>query len=153
MATLRISGGTITLPSGTITDDAISTTAAIDVDKMQVLMKPFTNFGFAFDATPTTRTEVVFIASSAGVIRGFHAGLYDTGTSTSVAFDMKKNGTTVLSSAVTVTHSQSDRSINDGTISVTSVAADDVITFVMTVSSSTGAQGPFAFAEIQEVPA
>lgn len=153
MATLRISGGTITLPSGTITDDAISTTAAIDVDKLQVLFKPTTNLGFAIGATPTAREEIIFIASTAGVIRGFHAGLNDTGTSTSITFDLKKNGTTVLSSVITVTHSDADKTVKDGTLSVTSYAADDVLSVAMAVSSSTGAQGPFAFAELQEVPA
>ncbi len=65
-------------------------------------------------------------------------------------FDCKKNGTTILSSVVNITHSDADRAVKDGTLSVTTVAADDVISISLAVTSSTGAQGPFAWVEIQE---
>lgn len=149
-ATFKITGGTLTLPSGIVTDDTVATAAAIDVDKLQHLYKCGTNFDLAVGGTPVTREETVFVASGAGVIRGFHYTCTDTGTSTSIAWDLKKNGTTVLSGAGSTTHSDTDRQVKDGTLSVTTFAADDHFTIVMTVSSATGALGPFAWAEFEE---
>ena len=149
-ATFKITGGTITYPSGTITDDAISATAAIAVDKLQHIHKPGTNFDLAVGGTPVTREETVFVASTAGTIHGFHWLLTDTGSSTSIAWDLKKNGTTVLSGAGSSTHSDSDGTVKDGSLSVLTFAANDRFTISMTVSSATGAQGPFAWADLEE---
>jgi hypothetical protein len=100
--------------------------------------------------TPTTREEIVYVASQAGTVRGFAALLNETGTSSSITFDLKKNGVTMLSSVVTITNATADRAVTAGTLSVTSFAADDVLSISMAVSSSTGAQGPFAFIELEE---
>lgn len=109
---MRITGGVLTLDRGSILNDAISSAAAIDADKMQHCYKP--------------------------------------GTSTSITFDLKKNGTTMLSAVETITHGDSDRSVQTPTLSVTTFAADDVISIAMAVSSSTGAQGPYAWIELEE---
>ena len=146
----KITGGTITYATGSITDDAIANTAAISADKLKHIFKPGTNFDLAVGGTPVTREETVFVASTSGTIRGFHYLLTDTGTTTSIAWDLKKNGTTVLSGTGSSTHSDTDGSVEDGTLSVTSFVADDRFTIVMTVTSATGAQGPFAWADLEE---
>jgi len=133
-----------------VTNESIASGAAIDADKMQHTYKPGTNFGFVIGGTPTTREEIVYVASQAGTVRGFAALLNETGTSSSITFDLKKNGVTMLSSVVTITNATADRAVTAGTLSVTSFAADDVLSISMAVSSSTGAQGPFAFIELEE---
>lgn len=143
-------GGTFTLAAGEVTDAAIATTTTIDADKLQHAYKPFTNFDLAIGATPVAREEIVFVAQTAGTIRNFHCLLNDTGTSTDVDFDLKVNGSSVLSAAVNVTHSDSDRAVKDGTINSASLSADDVVSIELAVTSSTGAQGPFAWAVIEE---
>lgn len=155
MSQLKIVGGTIQMPSGAITNDNISgdSGAEIDADKLQHVYKPGTNFDLAIGGTPATREEIVFVASTAGTIRAFHALLNDTGTSTSVSFDLKVNGSSVLSATVDITHSTSDRDVVDGTISSPSLAVGDVVSIAMTATSTTGAQGPFAWAEIEELAA
>lgn len=147
---LRITGGEIVLPAGTIKDQDISSSAAIDADKMQHAYKCGTNFDLAIGATPVAREEIVFTSSGTGTIRGFHALLNDTGTSTNIDFDLKVNGTTVLSSVVNVTHSDADRLVKDGTISSSALTTDDVVSIEIAVTSSTGAQGPFAWVDIEE---
>jgi hypothetical protein len=146
----RWTGGTFTLEAGVVVNESIASSAAIDADKMQHVYKPGTNLGFAIGATPTTREEIVYVASQAGTVRGFAALLNETGTSSSITFDLKKNGVTMLSSVVTITNATADRAVTAGTLSVTSFAADDVLSISMAVSSSTGAQGPFAFIELEE---
>lgn len=146
----RWSGGTITYDAGSIVDQHISSSAAIDADKMQHVHKAFCNFGLEYNATPAAKVFVVYTATAAGTIRDVGAGLYDTGTSTSITFDLKKNGVSVLSSVITVTHSDSDRATVNGTLSGTSFADGDVFTMHLATSSTTGAQGPFMFADFEE---
>ena len=146
----RWTGGTFTLEAGVVTNESIASGAGIDADKMQHTYKPGTNFGLVIGGTPTTREEIVFVASQAGTIRGFNALLNDTGTSSNITFDLKKNGSTVLSGVVTITNATADRAVQAGTLSTTTFAADDVLSIAMAVSSSTGAQGPFAFIELEE---
>jgi hypothetical protein len=146
----RWTGGTFTLEAGVVTNESIASGAGIDADKMQHTYKPGTNFGLVIGGTPTTREEIVFVASQAGTIRGFNALLNDTGTSSNITFDLKKNGSTVLSGVVTITNATADRSVQAGTLSATTFAADDVFSISMAVSSSTGAQGPFAWIELEE---
>jgi len=67
-----------------------------------------------------------------------------------VTFDLKKNGSSVLSSVVTVTNATSDRAVVAGTITTSTIAIGDVISIELAVSSSTGMQGPFAWAVIEE---
>ena len=107
----------------------------------------------AIGGTPVTREETVFVASSAGTIRGFHYTLTDSGTSTSIAWDLKKNGTTVLSSPGSSVHGDGDRVVEDGALSVTTFAADDHLSISMTVTSATGAVGPFAWVVVEEAAA
>lgn len=136
--------GTFTPEAGSISDNHIASAASVSVDKLQHAYSKGTNFAQAIGATPATREEILFVALNSGVLRFFGALLYDTGTSTSVTFDLKKNGTTVLTGVVTITHGTADHTIVEGTFASTSFVAGDVFSVAMTVSSSTGAQGPFA---------
>lgn len=142
--------GTLTLPAGGVRDSHIASNAAIDVDKMQHCTSFGTCFGFAIGGTPTTREEIVHVCGVSGTIRGFHAALNDTGTSTGITFDLKKNGSTVLSATADITHADTDRQTKDGTISSASVSAGDVLSILMTVTSSTGAQGPYSWVVLEE---
>jgi len=145
-------GGTLTFSNGEVNNAAFSSNAAdiLDCDKVQQFANKGTNFGFVIGGTPTTREEIVHVCTYAGTFRGFHAVLNDTGTSTSIAFDCKKNGTTILSSAITITNAMADKAVQDGTLSTTTFAADDIISISMTVTSSTGAQGPYAYVVLEE---
>ena len=149
----RLVGGTLSLDPGSVNSDHIDSTTNIDADKLQHIYKSFTNFDLAIGGTPVTREEIVFVASNTARLRAFSCTLNDTGTSTSITFDIKKNGTTMLTGTVSFTHSDTDKQIKDGTISgAGTITANDIISIAMTVSSATGAQGPFAWAEIEEAP-
>jgi hypothetical protein len=142
--------GTITFETSDISNDAISATTLLDNDKLQHLYKASTNFDLAIGATPVARHEIVYTADKTGTIRNFNCLCNDTGTAASVTFDLKKNGSSVLSSVVTVTNATSDRAVVAGTITTSTIAIGDVISIELAVSSSTGMQGPFAWAVIEE---
>lgn len=142
--------GTLVIDEGAIENRHVSNSTTLDADKMQHIQRCGTGFDLAIGGTPAAREEIVFVATTAGTVRGFHALLNDTGTSTSVTFDLKKNGTTMLSSVITITHSTSDKAVQDGTLSGTSFVADDILSIALAVSSSTGAQGPYAWVAIEE---
>lgn len=150
MATAKLVG-TFTYPSGQITNEHISSSAAVDSDKLQHLHKAYTNFDLAIGGTPAAREEIVYVCEAAtATVRGFHAMLNDTGTSTSVTFDLKKNGTTILTGVVTIVHGDADKSIHDGTLANAALVAGDILSIQLAVSSSTGAQGPFSWVEVDE---
>lgn len=141
------------LPSGSVVNEDISELTKIDNDKLQHLYKAGTGFALAIGGTPAAREEIVFVASTAGVIRGFHCLLNDSGTSTNVNFDLKVNGSTRLTGAVNYLHTDADRTVKDGTLSNAVLAPDDVVSISLAVTSATGAQGPFAWVEIEELSA
>lgn len=146
----HFSAGTMTVPSASISNSQVASNAAVVVTKLQHLYKADTDFGLDSDATPVAHTRTVFTAKGAGTIRNFNCLLNDTGTSTDVDFDLLINGVSALSSAVKVTHADSDRQTKTGTLSTTALVAGDVVTIDLAVTSSTGAQGPYAWAEIDE---
>jgi len=146
------STSTLTFPDGVLKPAMWSGTSGdeLTATKMELFSKRGTNLGFAIGATPTAREEVIFVASTAGSINKFAALLNDTGTSTSIDFILKKNGASIMSSNITITHGTSDGVVVEGTLSSTTFVAGDRFSVSMTVSSSTGAQGPFAWAEFIE---
>ncbi len=140
----------LSLGTGTVVDETISSSTDIDADKLEHLYKPGTCFALAIGGTPAAREEIVFVAQAAATIRGFHCLLNDTGTSTDVDFDLKVNGSSVLSAAVNITNSDTDKATQDGTVSSPSLTAGNVVSISLAVTSSTGAQGPYAWAVIEE---
>lgn len=142
--------GPLTLDGGCVADAQIASNAAVGVDKLKHAYTPGTNFGFAIGATPTTREEIVHVANSAGVIRGFRALLNDSGTATAIDFDLKKNGVSILTAPVSIVHGDGDRTVLESVLADATLAADDVLSISMTVTSSTGAQGPYAWIALAE---
>lgn len=150
MAELRIFGGSVVLPSSCVGNEQVSSTSIIDADKIEQARKRETGFGLAKTGTPVTRTEVLSLVNTTGSIRRFRARLADTGTSTSLTFDLHKNGVSVLSAPISFTNADPDGTPKEGTISTPTLAADDELSVVLTVTSATGAQGPHAVLEYDE---
>jgi len=140
--------------AGAIVDNSnIKSAAAIDPDKMGHYYNPVCNFDLPIGSTPAAREEIVHICASAGTIESFVCGLNETGTTTDIDFDLKVNGTSVLSAAVNVTNSDADRVLKSGTISNPTVAIGDVISVSLATTTTTGAQGPFAQVRVKETSA
>jgi len=150
MSGLRIVGGELTLPTQIITDPFVASNAAIGTEKLKHSYKPSTTFNSAIGDAPATREEIVMVATSAGTIKGFHAMLNVTGSSTDIDFDLKLNGVTVLSSVVNITNTDADGLVKDGVLSTTAFTIDDIFSISMAVTTNTGASGSFAWIDIEE---
>lgn len=146
--------GSVNIDPGTLTTREHSTVEAdrLTRDQLRHVFKPATNFDLAIGGTPATREEICHVAEAAGVVRAFGAGCNNTGTATvALTFDLKKNGTTVLSATVSVTHATADRASVAGTINVPTYVAGDVFSFVLTATTPNDSTGPFAWALFDEL--
>lgn len=143
--------GKISLDAGIINNQHLKSDADIRASKMRHIHKPGCDFGLAIGETPVAEERLIYVAKGAAIVRNFQALLADTGTATDVDFDLKKNDVSILSALPNVTHSQSDGQVVTGTLSDTTLVAGDRLSIELVVTSSTGAQGPFAWTEIEEV--
>lgn len=92
--------------------------------------------------------RVLHVARGAGTITSFRAGLIvaNVGAAT-VTVDLRKNGTTVLSSVITLNSSTATYAKVDGTISSASFVAGDVFEVVITSTAGGGTLGQGVFAQ------
>lgn len=145
----------LTIPDGSFESDHFSAVSGKELVASKVHHRHYctTAFGLEIDDTPVAKEFVIYVARGAETISKFAALLVDTGTSTDVDFVLKKNGSTLMSSDLTITHAESDGEVLDGTGSLSSLAlvADDILSIATVVNSSTGAVGPFAWVEIDSV--
>ena len=141
------------LETDIVGDDQVKSDAAIQSTKLEHFQKAYTNFATAIGGTPATREENEFTASKASSLKAFHCLLNVTGTTSDIDFDVKKNGTTVLSAVTNITNATTDAAVQTGalTASPTTLAIDDVISISMAVTTATGATGAYAWVEIEEV--
>lgn len=137
------------LPAGIITDREVNNTDGnqINESKLCHVYKRTENFDLQRTATPTAQDIILFQADKSGKLGDtLSASLDDTGTATDVTFDVKKNGTTVLTGMIHVLHTDADRVQKTGTFASAAAQAyapGDTISAVVVVSGgTTGAKGP-----------
>lgn len=156
-ATSRISGNLyvegylgasqLVVPVGAVNNDSVAALAGIEASKLEhqhrcMYAQPNT--------TASAETKVVYVCyGTSGTIIDFRAGCISvcTGNAT-ISVDLKKNGTSVLSSAISLTSSDSDRVPVAGTVATTSLSSNDVLEVVVTVNAGTGTLGTGVFAAL-----
>lgn len=122
--------------------------AAVETSKLQHRHQKCYSQEIATTAADEGRVLHV-VSGTSGTIKSFKAGCVvpNIGDST-VAFDLKKNGVSVLSGVVTLTASHAAYELVAGAFSSTSVAAGDVLSVVIDATIGTGTLGKGAFAEL-----
>lgn len=134
-----------------ITSQDVSPSADLPSACMRHIFKPSTDFGLKIGDTPVAAEKIVYVATGVCTVKGFHGLVNAAGSAASITMDLKKNGSSILSSAITITNSTGSRVTVDGTLTSVTLAAGDVLSVPLTVSSSTGMQGPFAWVVVEEV--
>jgi hypothetical protein len=108
------------------------------------------------NSAATAETRVVHHAYGDGDIIAVKAGSIAAaiGDST-VTIDVKKNGTTVLSSTIVLDNANAAYTAESGTLSVLTFSAGDVITVHITISAGTGTlpTGVYVAVTLNEKPA
>ena len=129
---------------GTFVDTDFALGAGLQASKMKHQDQKTIDFHLASNGTPVTRTVTAFRAQGPGSLRAFAAFLTVTGTSTSVVFDVKVNGSSVLTSTITIVDTDANEQLFTTTFNAATLNSGDIVTVIMTVSSASGAQGPVA---------
>ena len=150
-------GGTVTfrggcvLPPSVVGNDQVSAVSPIGAAKVEHQYMPILAQPHGTAAVADRR--VVHVARSAGTVEQFRAGpvVPATGDST-VTVDLRKNGTTVLSSGVLIESSTAAYAVLSGAIASASYVAGDVLEVVIAVSAGTGTlpQGVWGQATLRE---
>jgi hypothetical protein len=102
------------------------------------------NFGLATTGTAVTTTRQIMVARKTGTLRDFIATISAAATVGSMTIDLKINGTSVLSSAISFVVATQADTPQVATISSSAIAVGDVITVASTISGGYDGTGPFA---------
>lgn len=144
--------GGMVIPAASIGNTQVGTTDPIAADKLQHQLQPCYVTGSATTAAAATQAVHV-VRGVSGTLVGFDLGsiVANIGDST-VTVDLKRNGTSLLTAAVTLTSAHAAREVVAATLLTTALAADDVLEVVVTVSAGTGtlAKGVFARVTLRE---
>ena len=139
-----------TAPAQSVSGDAVKTGANVPADKLE--SRIYTSHAQPNSAA-TSETRPLFVARRPGTVNSVLAGSIAKaiGDST-VTVDVKKNGTTILSSVITLDSANTARVGEAGTISVPAFVAGDWFEVVITATIGTGTlpQGVFVQCEMDQ---
>lgn len=148
-----LTADSLTVPNSSVGDTQFNPADPLTAQKQYHQYQPV--FSQARGASPAANTgQTIHVAYGAGTIVGFGAGFMvdESAWTGNVTVDLKKNGTTVLSSVVTLNSGTTVGSVNTVGLAVTTYVAGDVFEVVITYTAGTGTppQGVFARAVLRE---
>lgn len=140
-----LSAKSMTLPDAVVTDDTVAADAAISALKLEHQFKPTYS-----KPSPASEVAVLhYVFGATGVVSNVVAGTVAlcTGDAT-ISIDVKKNGTTILTAPIVLDSANTAYVAEAGTVSVTALAAGDVLTVAVTATAGTGALGTGLFVSL-----
>lgn len=138
----------LTPPAGCITAAAIEAAAGIEASKQEHQHEPV--FRQAHGTAAAARREVLHVVNGATAdLISFKVGnvVASIGNST-ITVDLYKNGSSILSSTITLNSSSTAYSLSSGTFSSSTAVSGDVFEVVVTVSAGSGTLGQGVFASL-----
>lgn len=147
--------GGIALPDGAVTNLQVQAGAAIDSTKLIQRYRRSWRQATSAVTVATLNQILATITGLTGTLRSFKTGSVVAHVGDSVCtVNLFKNGSTVLSSPVTLNSSHTARQLVAGTISTTGLAVDDVLEVVVVATIGTGtlAKGTFGVLSFDELP-
>lgn len=147
----HLSAGSMTVPANTVLDDNVRSDADIEATKLQHQHQITRALSPHATAASTKREVLHSVYGATGTITSFSVGATVAPTGgDSVVVDLLKNGTTVLSGTVTLDSGNSNFVPEDGTVSVTSLVAGDVLEVNVSSVSGTTCKGLYARLVVRE---
>lgn len=142
----------IQLPSECVGNADIEEDAGIEASKIEHPIRH--TYAQAMGAVVASVTKVgVHISRATGTIVSFEAALTQANVgAATVTVDLKKNGTTCLTGAISFSSADANYAVKAGTLSVTTFDDDDVfeLTIVATAGGGTLAQGLTVHTQLYE---
>jgi hypothetical protein len=134
VGTLTMQGGS--LPASVVGNSNVTAGAGIDASKLERQVVR----GFSQSGTATTVTQPVHVVSGATgtVLRAYAGSIVAAVGNATVTVRFRKNGTTILSSDITLDNANTAYIVEQGTLSVTSAVAGDMFDVVITATVGTG---------------
>lgn len=131
--------GGVLIPAGTITDAMVNTGAAISASKLQHDQRVIHAQDSATAATSQSHAVYAVLAAGGATVVLFEAWAITpcVGVDT-VSVDLKKNGTTILTTPISLTVVQSARQTVTATFASTSLAQNDILEVVITPNHTAG---------------
>lgn len=130
-----MTAGALTPSGGSVTNASVAAAAAIQASKLEHQL----HLTYGQSGTAASATIPIHCGYGAGTIVSIKA--FSVAAAVGVAtvvIDLKKNGTTVLSSTITLDNANTAYVPEAGSLSTTTFNADDVLTLVITATAGGG---------------
>jgi hypothetical protein len=138
----------ITLPASSVEADDIEANAGIEYTKLEHEHRA--GYAQANTAAADETRAVAVIRGTTGTLLSFKAGSIAKAVGDATCtVDLKKNGTTVLSGVITLDSGNTNRVSEAGTLSVTTLAADDLLEVVIDGTIGTGTLPTGVYCEVR----
>lgn len=146
----RLSPAQLDIPSGTVVDDDVSASAAIDTNKVRHRYRKILNQP---NSAATTETRAVHVVRGAtGTIKEILAAtIAACAGAATIVIDLKKNGSSVMSSTITLDNANTARVSEVGTLnpSLVGVVVGDLLEVVVTATAGGGTLGTGLLVQIE----
>ena len=153
---VNFSGATsFTAPASSITDSMVSASSPLGVTKHRRRFNKSYSQTVGSAAASVTGVQLHTVYGAAGTVVAVRAGVIVAAVgAATVTVDVKKNGTTILSAVITLDVANAIYVVEAGSVSVSTLAAGDVLTtvWVATAGGGTLPQGVFVDVVIDEDP-
>lgn len=140
---------TIVLPTGSVSSASVQSAANLNADNLESRFCPKYSQP---NTAATTETRTLFVARRPGTINTMVSGsiVAATGNST-VTLDVKKNGTSILTSITTLDNANTARVVESGVINgaLSSFVAGDWFEVVITATIGTGTLPTGVFVQLE----
>lgn len=148
----QLVAASIVLPANCVGDTQVTANDPIGTEKLQHLHQPLYATGSAVTAAAATQALHTVSGLTATLVEFFAGSVVANIGDSTVTVDLKHNGTSVLTSPITLTSSNTARQVVSAVLNTTAFAVGDVLEIVVTVSAGTGtlAKGLFAGIVIKE---
>jgi hypothetical protein len=145
----NLSAKSFTPPAGCILDSSIAGLAGVQASKLQHQYEKTYQQESATNAV--TESRVVHVVQGAtATLLAFEAGAIvpETGNDT-CTIDCLKNGTSILSAAISLTNTDTARQLHTGALTTTTAVAGDVFEVHIVATHNTGTLAKGVFAQLQ----
>jgi hypothetical protein len=148
------STGGLTIPSGSVTDDAVKAAAGVQASKLQQRPPRKVNLSDHATAVAASRRQIHYVYGATASILAFGVvASVAAGSASSATVDLKKNGTTILTGTITLDNGTAAFVLKQGVLASADLVQGDVLEADVTaVAGANVPKGVTAYLWLNEDP-